>query len=387
MNSRAYILFPALAMIFACQGTQKNERVSTIESRLEKMLDSLYQAHPNGVGFILHVEAPDQDISWGGAVGYANRDTRDPLQKDQPGQIASITKTFVSAAIFRLIEQNKLGLDQPVQPVLPERSAKLLEQHGYPIDSITIGHLLSHRSGIPHNGTKNWKDKEENNPEYRWSRDELISDAITGLDRGKLGAFNYSDVNFYLLTEIMEEIEKTSFYLAMRDLLKYEKNGLKHLWFYTLEPSPEDAKPRFYQYRESRDWMSTYDESPTWGLWGGSGIVATAEDLARFCQALASNKVYDKPETLSLMFTQLGREEPAEGIGLIANEEQYASQYRMGITQLDGPGFRAFGHDGYWGSLMYHFPEQNISFAFFGLNSDELFDFDKFFLEIQKILN
>ncbi len=385
MKFRQYIIFLILLALLSCQN--KSDKIYRIESHLESMLDSIYAKHPNGVGFILHVEAPNNHISWSGAVGYSNRETKELLEKDQPGQIASITKTFVSSTIFRIIEQNKLQLYQPINSVLPERSQNLLDKNGYPTDSITIAHLLSHRSGIPHNGTKNWHDKEVKNPKYRWSRDELISDAIATLERGKLGTFNYSDVNYYLLTEIIEEIEETSFYLALRKLLKFNQIGINQTWFYTLEPYPGNIKERFHQYRESRNWVSTYDESPTWGLWGGSGIVATASDLAKFCQALASNKIFDNPETLNLMFTQLGNEKPAENIGLLANDEQYASQYRMGITQINGPGYTAFGHDGYWGILMYHLPEHNISFALFGLNSDELFDFDKLFTDIIAIVD
>ena len=90
---------------------------------------------------------------------------------------------------------------------------------------------------------------------------------------------------------------------------------------------------------------------------------------------------------INYLFTQLGKEKPAKGIGFMANDEQYASQYRMGITQIDGPEFEAFGHDGYWGSLMYHLPEHHASFAFFGLNADELLDFDKLFKDIIEAIN
>lgn len=385
MKNNIYLYLLIIVTFLSCQN--KKNKTHPIESDLEMMLDSIYQAHPNGVGFILHVEHPEKNISWSGAVGYANRETKEPLQKDQPGQIGSITKTFVSCAIFRLIEMGKLELFQSIESIIPERTAKLLAENDYPVDSITIGHLLSHRSSIPSSSTMKWIEKEQTDLKYRWSRDEQIREVISNAERGKLGTFTYSDVNFNILTEIVEEIEGTAFYLAMRKLLKYEELGLNNTWFYSLEADPETSKKRFHQYKESRNWVSTYDESPNWGLWGGSGIVSTAEDLAKFSQAMASGQLFDKAETLDLLFTQLGKEKPAEGIGFLANEEQYASQYRMGITQIEGPGFEAFGHDGYWGSLMYHLPEYNASFAFFGLNADEVLDFDKLFEDIIKALD
>lgn len=375
------LLLVSLKALISCQ-VKPDPR----EIRLQHLLDSIYQEHPNGVGFILHVEAPDQNISWGGAVGYSNRDTQQPLSKDQPGQIASITKTFTAVAIFRLIEQGKITLHQPIKNLLPERTAILLEDNGYNLDSITIAHLLSHRSGISSSGTQKSKEILARNLQYRWSRDEQIRDVIKMNQKGTVGAFQYSDVNYSLLTEIMEEVTKKAFYLAIRELLKYDELGLNNTWFYSLERDPMGSKERFYQYKESRNWVSTYDESPTWGLYGASGVVSTAKDVAVFAYALGSGKIFDKLETLDLMFTPIGKEKQAEGIGMLANEDQYASQYRMGITQIDGPGFKAFGHDGYWGSLMYYFPEHNASFAFFGLNADEMLDFDKLFMDISEIL-
>ncbi|MFD2201255.1 serine hydrolase domain-containing protein [Shivajiella indica] len=376
------VLSIIIATVFCCSCQHKTTTKELIEYNLESLLDSIYQAHPNGVGFILHVEVPEKNISWSGAVGYTNRETKELLQKDQPGQIGSITKTFVSCSILRLIEMGKIELFQSIKSLVPERTAKLLAENGYPVDSITVGHLLSHRSSIPSSSTMKWIEKEQIDLKYRWSRDEQIQDVITNAKRGKLGSFDYSDINYNILTEIIEEVEETSFYLAMRKLLKYEELGLNHTWFYTLEGDPKNAKARFHQYKESRNWVSTYDESPNWGLWGGSGIVSTAEDLAKFCQALSTNNIFENRDTFKLMFTSLDDENPATGIGFDSDNEQYASQYKMGITQIDGIDFRALGHDGYWGSLMYHLPEYDASFAFFGLNADELIDFDKLFKAI-----
>ncbi len=66
--------------IFSCQN-----KSGTKEVKLQALLDSIYKKHPNGIGFILHVEAPNQNISWGSAVGYSNRITKEPLRRDQPG--------------------------------------------------------------------------------------------------------------------------------------------------------------------------------------------------------------------------------------------------------------------------------------------------------------
>ena len=66
----------------------------------------------------------------------------------------------------------------------------------------------------------------------------------------------------------------------------------------------------------------------------------------------------------------------------MGEDESNDDEYRYGIVDMEGEKVRIIGHDGYWGSLMYYLPEANASFAFFGLNSDELIDFDRLYLEI-----
>ena len=88
---------------------------------------------------------------------------------------------FVAATIVRLVEQGRLTLEQPIGSLLPERTRLLMREHGYDLQRITVGHLLSHKGGIPcHSKTAKWKDKilAKENETYRWTRDEMIREAI-----------------------------------------------------------------------------------------------------------------------------------------------------------------------------------------------------------------
>ena len=360
--------------VFSCK-----EKPVSKEAKLQTLLDSIYQKHPNGIGFILHVEAPNENISWGSAVGYSNRKTKEPLKKEQAGQIASITKTFVSATIFRLIEKGKLDLYQPIKSLVPERTRILLNERGYNLDSITIAHLLAHRGGMPSMVTKKWREILKQNLKYNWTRDEQIRDALLMNTKGKIGDFEYSDLNYSLLSEIIEEETGMSFFLAISNLLKFDEIGLDNTWFYSLELGPKGTEERFHQYKESRNWVSTYDESPTWGLFGAAGLVSTAEDLAKFSQALVSGKIYEHPETFSLMISDL------RGLGNTFEDIGYGMEVstRMGIDLIKGFDFEIYGFNGYWGASMYHFPELNASFGFYQLNADEQVDIVKLFLDIK----
>ena len=264
---------------------------NSTENKLQTLLDSTLKQYPDAVGIMLSIEAPDKNFSWDGVTGYSNKETKEPIQKDQPGMIASITKTFLAVTIFRLIEDGKLSLNQPISEVIPERTKLLMERNGYKPDSITIGHLLSHKGGMPGIETQKWKKKEREDQKYRWTRDEQLQDAFNMNEKGEIGyEWSYSDVNYLLLSEIAEEITGTSFYLAIRDLLQLDDLGLDHTWFYTLEKDPINVKTLIHQYKESRNWVSTYDDSPTFGLYGPSGIVSTTGDLAKFSKYLFEGK-------------------------------------------------------------------------------------------------
>ena len=58
--------------------------------------------------------------------------------------VASISKTFVALSIMKLVEENKLSLDDPINSILPY---KIINPH-YPNIPITVRHLITHTSTI-----------------------------------------------------------------------------------------------------------------------------------------------------------------------------------------------------------------------------------------------
>ena len=361
--------FLLLAIFVGCK------KENSTENKLQTLLESTLMQYPNAVGIMLSIEAPDKNFSWDGVTGYSNKETKELIQKDQPGMIASITKTFLAVTIFRLIEEGKLSLNQPITEVLPERTRLLMERNGYQPDSITIGHLLSHKGGMPGIETQKWEKKEREDQKYRWTRDEQLQDAFNMNEKGEIGyEWSYSDVNYLLLSEIVEEITGTSFYLAMRDLLQLDDLGLDHTWFYTLEKDPENVKTLIHQYKESRNWASTYDDSPTFGLYGPSGIVSTAGDLAKFSKYLFEGKIYKNENALDLMFTDMPTKN-GEKIEYV-HQDSIQLNYFMGIEEYSTTGIHAYGHHGYWGSWMAYFPDENVHIGLFVLNADVMDQFE-----------
>ncbi len=79
--------------------------------------------------------------------GYADAESRAPVQPDALFRIASVSKTLTSAAIMTLVEEGRLRLDDRVAPFI----AHLAPAAGATVDprweQITVRHLLNHTGG------------------------------------------------------------------------------------------------------------------------------------------------------------------------------------------------------------------------------------------------
>jgi len=295
--------------------------------------------------------------------GYSDYKTKTPLQKDQPGLIASSIKTYVAASILRLVEEDLITIVDSIEGLISSKSKELLISDGYDVKNIKIKHLLSHTSGIEDYVSKNnvgqYFDFITANKKYRWTRDEQIKITVErGDPLGKAGeVFNYADANFLLATEVLENVTKKPFYTAMRELLKYDKLGLKNTWQYTLEDIPANTKPLTHQYYGKYQWDS-YDIDPSFDLYGGGGIACTSKDLALFSYHFFNNHIVKNETVKNLIFTE------------ITTNNSKTNNYYLGLSKSTINDLNAYGHGGFWATTVQYIPELNASIAVFVLEKD-----------------
>lgn len=363
------ILFMSLT-IFSCRQDPSNseEEVAAeafqpeVSSQvLQSVLDSIYLANPAALGVMAHVESPGQGISWSGAAGWNGASREIPLQADVPVLIASNTKTYVAAAVLRLIEQAAFELESPIETLISRPTREVLLKDDYQLDQIQVQHLLSHTSGIfDYVSAEVYFERVTTDPGHRWSRDEQIALAIS--DGEPLGAagtsFSYGDINYLLLTEIIEGATGQPFYIAIRNLLDYEENDLAATWWESLEVPPANTAPLAYQSITSMK-LDNEIVDHSFDLYGGGGIAATSKDLARFSQLLFSGQFFEQASTLELIYTDVPTQDPAP------------PGYSLGLTWGEVNGLAAYGHGGFWGTTVNYFPELDASIAVFILERDE----------------
>jgi methyl acetate hydrolase len=105
---------------------------------------------------IVALAADDRGVVYRGAFGRRAVDKSEPMTLDSVFRIASMTKAITTTAAMQLIEQQRIGLEQPMGAVLPAvKNVKVLE--GFSADGtarlrdpkspVTLRHLLTHTSG------------------------------------------------------------------------------------------------------------------------------------------------------------------------------------------------------------------------------------------------
>jgi uncharacterized protein YbbC (DUF1343 family)/CubicO group peptidase (beta-lactamase class C family) len=207
---------------------------------------------------------------------YGNRalePRREPMTLETIFDLASLTKVVATTtAVMKLVEQGRIRLNDPVAKYLPE-----FGQNGK--EDITVRQLLTHYSGLgPDLDLKTiWEGKET---AYQMAFGEA-PEAPPG------SRFSYSDVNFIVLGALVERVSGET-------LDKYcERRIFAPLkMMHTRFTPPAALRPKIAptQYDENEHMLRGVVHDPTarrmGGVAGHAGLFSTADDLAKFSQAL-----------------------------------------------------------------------------------------------------
>jgi D-alanyl-D-alanine carboxypeptidase len=310
------------------------------------------------------VLAPGLGVDVEVAAGAADLATGEPLQRGARFRIASVTKPFVAAATLRLVEDDRLSLDDTVATLLAGEYDDLLRSGGYETDAITLRHLLTHTSGIYDFASDAYDPSIPDgftaacaaDPGRRWTRLEQIGFAVShGRPYGPPGTvFGYSDTGACLVGEVIERTTGVTMGAAIRDLVGYERLGLRHTWQETVEPEPDDLPPLSHQYEREHD-VAAFDASVD--LYGGGGLMSTCADLARFFRGLLRGEVFRDTATLDTMTTTLVGIPPAPGTPL----DDDPSTAAMYLFREEIGGETWWGHMGYWGTTAFTCPARDVT--------------------------
>ena len=198
---------------------------------------------------------------------------REPMTVDTIFDMASLTKVIATTtAVMQLVEQGKVRLNDPVAKYLPE-----FAQNGK--EDITVRQLLTHYSGLePDLDLKTMWD----------GKDTAYKMAFAETPAEPPGShFTYSDINFIVLGAMVERVSGET---LDEYALKHIFTPLKMTHTRYLPPEAWKVKIAPTQYDESEHMLWGVVHDPTarrmGGVAGHAGLFSTADDLAKFAQAL-----------------------------------------------------------------------------------------------------
>jgi uncharacterized protein YbbC (DUF1343 family)/CubicO group peptidase (beta-lactamase class C family) len=208
---------------------------------------------------------------------YGNRalePKHEPMTLDTVFDLASLTKVIATTtAVMQLVEQGKVRMNDPVAKYLPE-----FAQNGK--DDITVRQLLTHYSGLAPDIelTPAWGEGKEAG--YRLAFAETPAQAPGS-------GFSYSDTNFMVLGALVEKVSGEALD-AYTERHIFAPLKMTHTRF--VPPAAWRAKVAPTEYDEHEHMLRGVVHDPRarrmGGVAGHAGLFSTADDLAKFAQAL-----------------------------------------------------------------------------------------------------
>lgn len=239
LEPRIHRLLRASLLVCGLIGT--SARAQSPGEELQRALTAEVAENPSLPGELLYVYAPARGVDVSLAAGVFDRESGRALEPRHGFRVASVTKTFVAAAILRLHAQGRIGLDDPIARHLPAEYVALLRGDGYAVDSITVRHLLTHTSGIHDYATdEQYFAAVIGEPMHRWTRMEQVRSAMAwGQPRFAPGAgYHYSDTGYVLLGGMLERLTGQPLPRALRTVLNLERLGLDETYMETKRSLP-----------------------------------------------------------------------------------------------------------------------------------------------------
>ena len=257
------------------------DETTHLKSRAQGLVDAGYPA-------ALAEVSDAKGESAGVAVGKGNLETGQAPPMDGEVRIGSNTKTFVAVVVMQMVQEGKVGLDEPIETYLPG----LIKGEGIDGSKITVRQLLQHTSGLPEytDTTPGRSDIFQIKDHYIPPRD-LLDTAL-----GKPAAFEpgtqwaYTNTNYVVLGMLVERVSQRPVGEQIDERI-VKKLGLSHTYF----PAPEDKSikgthPQGYHLSAEGKLEDITEMDPAWA-WAAGAMVSTPSELNTFFQAVFDGRL------------------------------------------------------------------------------------------------
>ena len=218
----------------------------------------------------------DGKITKAAGYGFANLETKTPATADSVYQIGSVTKQFTATALLMLMEEGKIGLDDPLSKYLTDIPGTW--------KSITIRQLLNHTSGIK--SYTSVKDFEKN-----LRKDFTHSELLALVEKEPLEftpgtQWGYSNTGYFLLGLVIEKASGKPYATFMTERI-FQPLGMTATRINDLHAIVPNRATGYS--RTPEGFVNGEYTSPTQPYAAGA-IISTVTDLAKWDIALTNGK-------------------------------------------------------------------------------------------------
>src|SRR5690349_94448 len=358
-------------------------RLARIDQALQRYVDSNEIA--GGVALVVRDGRPVYEK----AVGWADKESGRRMTTDAIFRIASQTKALTSTAILMLVEEGKIGLEDPVSRFIPQfahTTVATRSDTGRVIvpakREITIHDLLTHTSGISY-GTDpivaplyaakglgpaagwGWYTADKNEPVCT-TMERLASLPFVS-QPGEKWVYGY---NLDVLGCVVERASGVPLDQFIRTRIT-DPLGMKDTFFFIPPDKRQrlvtvymnDSVGRLQRAPDNARGQGHYVEGPRRNFSGGAGLLSTIHDYARFLQMIANGGQLDgvrilAPRTVMLMTTNqvdtlMKSFSPCSGFGLA-----FGVHDRFGCDDFSSVGSYSWG--GAYGSSYLVDPKEHL---------------------------
>ena len=265
----------------AASAAPSKGEAESLKSRAQGLVGDGYPA-------VLAAVSDSKGESAGVAVGKGSLETGQAPPMDGEVRVGSNTKTFVAVVVMQMVQEGKVGLDEPIETYLPG----LIKGEGVDGSRITVRQLLQHTSGLPEytDTTPGSGDIFQIKDHYIPPRD-LLDTAL-----GKPAAFEpgtqwkYTNTNYIVLGMLIERVSQRPVGEQI-DQRIVKKLGLSHTYF----PAPGDRSikgthPQGYHLSAGGKLEDITEMDPAWA-WAAGAMVSTPSELNTFFQAVLDGRL------------------------------------------------------------------------------------------------
>ncbi|MFF1408743.1 serine hydrolase domain-containing protein [Streptomyces sp. NPDC058289] len=216
------------------------------------------------------------------AFGVADKATGAPMTDGLNMRIGSETKTFTVTAMLKLVDEGKIGLDDPI--------GKYIE--GVPNgDRITLRELAGMRSGLfNYSADEDFFKALTSDPQRPFTPQELLAYSFKHPVLFEPNAkFYYCNTNLILIGLVVEKISGQTLadYITEKVI---EPAGLTNTLFPTGAEFPTPHAQGYTDQTASGKTEDAADWNPSWG-WAAGAMISDLPDLRRWAEVLATGEL------------------------------------------------------------------------------------------------